>query len=145
MFSIFSSSLLKMSNFSLCSDFPGGASDKEPSSQCRKHKRSGFNPLSWEDPLDKEIATHSNILAWRIPWTEEPGRVQSMGHNKSDTIERLTFSLSLFIHSSLKFFDHLYNHYLKFFFGRFFVYHHFTFSDVLSCSFTWNLFLYCFT
>ena len=35
--------------------------------------------LGREDPLEKEIATHSNILAWRIPWTEETGRVQSMG------------------------------------------------------------------
>ena len=35
--------------------------------------------LGQEDPLEKEMATHSNILAWRIPWTEEPGRVQSMG------------------------------------------------------------------
>ena len=35
--------------------------------------------LGWEDPLKKEMATHSSILAWRIPWTEEPGRLQSMG------------------------------------------------------------------
>ena len=35
--------------------------------------------LSWEDPLEKEIATHSNILAWRIPWTAEPGGLPSMG------------------------------------------------------------------
>ena len=34
--------------------------------------------LGWEDPLEKGIATHSSILAWRIPWTEEPGRLQSM-------------------------------------------------------------------
>ena len=33
----------------------------------------------WEDPLEKGKATHSSILAWRIPWTEEPGRLQSMG------------------------------------------------------------------
>ena len=33
----------------------------------------------WEDPLEKEMATHSSILAWEIPWTEEPGRLQSMG------------------------------------------------------------------
>ena len=33
----------------------------------------------WEDPLEKEMATHSSILAWRVPWTEEPGRLQSMG------------------------------------------------------------------
>ena len=34
--------------------------------------------LGWEDPLEKGMATHSSILAWRIPWTEEPGGVQSM-------------------------------------------------------------------
>ena len=36
-------------------------------------------PLGWEDPLEKEMATHSSILAWGIPWTEEPGGLQSMG------------------------------------------------------------------
>ena len=35
--------------------------------------------LCWEDPLKKEVAAHSSILAWRIPWTEEPGGLQSMG------------------------------------------------------------------
>ena len=35
--------------------------------------------LGWEDPLEKEMATHSSILAWRIPWTEESGSIQSMG------------------------------------------------------------------
>ena len=35
--------------------------------------------LGWEDPLEKEMATHSSILAWRIPWTEETGRLQFMG------------------------------------------------------------------
>ena len=35
--------------------------------------------LGWEDPLEKEMATQSSILAWNIPWTEEPGRLQSMG------------------------------------------------------------------
>ena len=35
--------------------------------------------LGWEDPLEKEMATHSNTLAWKIPWTEESGRLQSMG------------------------------------------------------------------
>ena len=43
--------------------------------------------LGWEDPLEKEMATHSSILAWSIPGTEEPGRLQSTG---SDTTERLT-------------------------------------------------------
>ena len=37
-----------------------------------------------EDSLEKEIATHSNILAWKIPWTEEPGGLQSMGSQESD-------------------------------------------------------------
>ena len=36
-------------------------------------------PLHWEDLLEKEMATHSSILAWKIPWTEEPSRLQSMG------------------------------------------------------------------
>ena len=35
--------------------------------------------LGWEDPLEKEMVTHSSILAWRIPWTEKPGKLQSMG------------------------------------------------------------------
>ena len=35
--------------------------------------------LGWEDPLEEEMATHSSILAWRIPWSEEPGGLQSMG------------------------------------------------------------------
>ena len=38
--------------------------------------------LGQEDPLEKELATHPSILAWRIPWTEEPGRLQSMGSQK---------------------------------------------------------------
>ena len=36
-------------------------------------------PLGWEDPLEEGMATHSGIFAWRIPWTEEPGRLQSIG------------------------------------------------------------------
>ena len=45
--------------------------------------------LSWEDPLEKEMAAHSSILAWEIPWAEEPGGLQSMGlqrvgHDSSD-------------------------------------------------------------
>ena len=41
--------------------------------------------LGQEDPLEKEMTTHSSILAWRIPWTEEPGGLQSMGSQESDT------------------------------------------------------------
>ena len=43
--------------------------------------------LGWEDPLGKEMATHSSILAWEIPWTEEPGGLQSVGLQELDTIE----------------------------------------------------------
>ena len=39
--------------------------------------------LDWEDPLEKEMATHSSVLAWRSPWTEEAGELQSMGSKKS--------------------------------------------------------------
>ena len=39
--------------------------------------------LSWEDPLRKEMATHSSILVWRIPWTEEPGGLQCMGSQRT--------------------------------------------------------------
>ena len=49
--------------------------------------------LGWEDLLEKEMATHSSILAWRTPWTEEPSGLQSTGCKKSDTIEQLTLSL----------------------------------------------------
>ena len=41
----------------------------------------------WEDPLEKEMAIQSSILAWRIPWTEEPGGLQSMGLQESDMTE----------------------------------------------------------
>ena len=41
--------------------------------------------LDWEDPLEKEMATHSNILAWRISWTEEHGGLQSLGSQELDT------------------------------------------------------------
>ena len=37
--------------------------------------------LGWEDPLEEEVATHFSILAWEIPWTEEPGGLQRVGHN----------------------------------------------------------------
>ena len=52
--------------------------------------------LGWEDPLEKEMATHSSILAWRIPWMEELSELKSTGHKESDTTERLHFH---FVHS----------------------------------------------
>ena len=47
--------------------------------------------LGWDDPLEEGMATHSSMLAWRIPGTEEPGRLQSMG-SQSDTVERLSIA-----------------------------------------------------
>ena len=41
-----------------------------------------FQSLGWEDPLEEDMATHSSILAWRIPWTEEPGGLHSMGSQR---------------------------------------------------------------
>ena len=57
--------------------------------------------LGWEDPLEKEMATHSSTLAWRIPWREEPGRLQSMGlqrvgHDGATSLS-LSFMLSYII------------------------------------------------
>ena len=46
--------------------------------------------LGREDPLEKGMATHSSIFAWRIPWTEEPGGLQSLGHKLSDMTHQLT-------------------------------------------------------
>ena len=52
----------------------------------------------WEDPLEKEMATHSSMLAWKIPWTKEPGRLYSpWGRKELDTTERLTFMLIICI------------------------------------------------
>ena len=45
-------------------------------------QETGFDPLGQEDPLVRGMATHSSILAWRIPWTEEPGRLQSVGSQR---------------------------------------------------------------
>ena len=49
--------------------------------------------LGLEDPLQKELATRPRILAWKIPWTEEPGGLQSWGHKESDTTEKLKLNL----------------------------------------------------
>ena len=49
--------------------------------------------LGREDPIEKGMVTHSSILAWRIPWIEEPGRLQSMGCKELDSTEQLTYNL----------------------------------------------------
>ena len=79
--------MLQMNTF--VQGLPGGASGKEPTCQCRRCKRHGFDPLGREDPLEEGMATHSSIFAWRIPWTEEPNRLKSIrlpraGHDWSN-------------------------------------------------------------
>ena len=59
--------------------------------------------LGWEDPLEKEMAIHSSTLAWKIPWTEEPGRLQSMGSQRVGHNWATSLSLSLnFLDSFVK-------------------------------------------
>ena len=55
--------------------------------------------LGREDPLEKEMATHSSILAWRIPWWEEPGRLQSTGSQRVRQDWATSLSLSHFVHN----------------------------------------------
>ena len=61
--------------------FPGGSVGKNLYAM----EETWIWSLCQEDPLEKEMATHSSILAWEIPWTEEPGGLQSMGSERSDT------------------------------------------------------------
>ena len=71
--------------------------------------------LNWEDPLEKQMTTHSSILAWEIPWTEEPSKLQSMGLQKSQTrfcdYLKFVFLVALVLSQ----------HFLEFFFKRIFV------------------------
>ena len=53
--------------------------------------------LDQEDPREKEMATHSSILTWRIGWTEEAGGLQSMGHKESDTTEWLVLRFHVIV------------------------------------------------
>ena len=60
--------------------FPSGSDKKNPSAMQETYIRS----LGWEEPLEKGMATHSSILTWRIPWTEEPGGLQSMSSHLAE-------------------------------------------------------------
>ena len=70
-----------MSELSKTRGSPGGSALKNlPAVQ--ETQETWVQPVDWEYPLKESMATHSSILAWRIPWTEEPGRLQSMGLQK---------------------------------------------------------------
>ena len=71
------------------SGLPGDASGKEPACQARRHETQG-RFLSQEDPLEEGMATHSSILAREIPWTEEPGGLQSIGSQSRTRLKRLS-------------------------------------------------------
>ena len=62
--------------------FPGGSVGKEPTSNAGDAGDLGLIPGSGRYPGVEEMATHSSIPAWRIPWTEEPGRLQSVGSQR---------------------------------------------------------------
>ena len=64
--------------------FPSGSDGKE--SACNAGDP-GFDPWVRKIPLEKGMATHSSILAWTIPWTEDPGGLQSMGSKESDMVK----------------------------------------------------------
>ena len=61
-------------------DFPGGTSSKEL--PCQEPLEIRVQSLGWEDPLQEGMAPHSSTLPWRIPWTEEPGWLQSIGSRR---------------------------------------------------------------
>ena len=61
--------------------FPGDSIVKKP----RVKQETQVQLVGWEDPLEKEMAIYSSILGWEIPWTEEPGGLQSIGSQKSQT------------------------------------------------------------
>ena len=68
--------------FYVCTWLPSGPTGKEPTYQCRRQEMQVWS-LGWEDPLQKEIATQSSILVWKILWTEELGRLQSVGSQRA--------------------------------------------------------------
>ena len=68
-------------------DFPGGSDSKASAYNAGDPDSISVS----EDLLEKEMATHSSILAWKIPWTEEPGRLQSMGLQELDRLSDFTF------------------------------------------------------
>ena len=93
-------------------DFPGGTRGKEPTCQCKRQVMRVWS-LGWENPLEEDSRQeHSSVLAWRIPWTEEPGRSQRIRHDwsnlvctgiktvmimeKSHSAMQIEFSLSLY-------------------------------------------------
>ena len=72
--------------------FPRGSVVKNPPAK-QETPEVPVRPLGQDDPLEKEMATHSSTLAWKIPWTEERSRLQSTGSKELDTTEQLHFHI----------------------------------------------------
>ena len=89
--------LLCLYIFLILLDYPGGPDGKATVYNAGDRVQA----LGWEDPLDKEMAIHSSTVAWKIPWTKEPGTLQSMGRKELDTTEQLHFTS---LQSQVKFF-----------------------------------------
>ena len=65
-----------------CSSHPGDSVVAQTVNRLSTMQETQVRSLGWEDPLEKEMAVHSSTIAWKIPWTEEPGRLQSMGSQR---------------------------------------------------------------
>ena len=80
--------------------FPGGSEGKASACNARDRVQS----LGWEDTWEKGMAAHSSILAWRMPWTEEPGGLQSMGSQRvgHDWATSLSFFLLCYVYCAAK-------------------------------------------
>jgi len=81
-----------LSNLYRCEIFSGlpGGSGVKNLPVMQEMQETWVSSLGWEDPLEKEMATHSTILAWRIPWTEEPSELQSMGLQSKTKLKQLS-------------------------------------------------------
>ena len=95
----FSSRLIYVHHIYTYSQQYDGASGQEPTCQCRTEEMQ-VQDLGRADPLVKEMTTHSSILAWRIPWTEEPGGLPSMGSKSRDTPEWLNNNNYIYIYAT---------------------------------------------
>ena len=82
-----------------CHSFNGSGVENPPAMQ--ETRETCVRSLVWKDPLEEEMATHSSVLAWKIPWSEKPGGLQSMVRKRLDTTERLTHTQAACIFSRL--------------------------------------------
>ena len=73
---------VRLIHFVMQQKLPRRLSGKDSACQCRRRRRLRFDPWVRRIPLGEDMATHSSILAWTIPWTEEPGGLESLGSQR---------------------------------------------------------------